>query len=112
MYQRTPPLVQETSTLKFIHSLLQRAWNRDYTEFYSVVSQLENGLIEIEEPVRSLVLEYKRCVPEIRSLIAGFWQSKTLAVLNRAYGSIPPEKAAEYLGLPSDVIVQGTSIHI
>jgi len=42
-------------------------------------------------------------------LILGFWQNKTLALLAKAYGSIPPEKAAEYLGLPTDQIIPGTS---
>jgi hypothetical protein len=34
-------------------------------------------------------------------------QARTLSLLAKAYGSITPEKAAEYLGLSGDVIVPG-----
>lgn len=71
------------------------------------MSQLENGLIKIEEPVGSLVLDYKRCSLKMVWLIIGSWQSRTLALLTRAYESIHTEKAAEYLGLPNDQVNQG-----
>ena len=40
------------------------------------------------------------------------WQSRTLALLAKAYASIPPEKAAEYLGLPTDQIIRGILIRV
>jgi hypothetical protein len=33
-----------------------------------------------------------------------------LALLQKAYASIPPEKAAEYLGLSADVVISGNNI--
>jgi hypothetical protein len=86
--------------------LLQRAWSRDYIGFYTLLSQLETGIVQIDEPVHSLILEYKRIFSFV-FLTVGSWQARTLILLTKTYTSITPEKAAEYLGLSSDVIVQG-----
>jgi len=38
------------------------------------------------------------------------WQRRTLALLAKAYSSIPPEKAADYLGVSKEEVVPGTLI--
>ena len=40
--------------------------------------------------------------------MVGTWQTRTLELLTKAYGSIPPQKAAEYLGLSSENVIPGT----
>lgn len=37
----------------------------------------------------------------------GSCQTRTLALLGKAYESIPPQKAAEYLGLSTDTVIPG-----
>jgi hypothetical protein len=41
----------------------------------------------------------------------GNWQGKTLSLITKAYANIPPEKAAEYLGVSKGEIVSGTMIY-
>lgn len=60
MYERTPVVVQDTPTMQFIQLLLQRASQRDYVGLYHLIQQVEQGIIELGEPLHSLVLEYKR----------------------------------------------------
>jgi hypothetical protein len=45
-------------------------------------------------------------------LTLGIWQERTLVLLTKAYMSIPPEKAAEYLGLANDVVVSGMLVRV
>lgn len=42
-------------------------------------------------------------------LMVETWQTRTLGLLTKAYRSIPPQKAAEYLGLSSENAILGTS---
>ena len=105
LYSRIPPQIQDAPSIKFIYSLLQRAWNTDYRGFYNLASQLETGIGPLDEPLLSIALDYKRRTPVVRSIMIGIWQERTLVLLTKAYTSIPPEKAAEYLGLSNDVVV-------
>jgi len=58
-YSRAQPIVQESLPVKFLHSILQRVWNRDYDGFYALMGEVESGVVQIEEPTRSFILEYK-----------------------------------------------------
>lgn len=60
VYSRVPLPVQETPTLKFCFSLLQQAWNRDSKGFYGLISQVETGTVQFDEPIHSLIIDYKR----------------------------------------------------
>ena len=97
--------------MQFVRVLLQRVWDRDYVGLYPLIQQVETGITELEEPVHSLVLEYKRishCCGRMWIDDIGSYQTRTLELLGKAYGSIPPHKAAEYLGLSADTVIPGT----
>ena len=60
VFNRLPQVIQDYPALKYLHNLLQASWNREYTRVYSLISQVENGELQVEEPVRTMILDYKR----------------------------------------------------
>lgn len=96
--------------MELMQLLLQRVWSRDYTGIYPLIQQVEMGETILEAPLDSLVVQYKRTYSfEDSRLMVGMWQTRTLNLLTKAYGSIPPQKAAEYLGLSTENVIPGTA---
>ena len=52
--------MQDSPSIKYVLSLLQRAWRRDYKGLYAIVAEVESGQVMLEDPLPAMVIDYKR----------------------------------------------------
>jgi len=62
---RTPAGIQDSPSIKYALSLLQRAWARDHKGLYAIIAEVESGQVVLEDPLPAMVIDYKRTVQSL-----------------------------------------------